>query len=607
MSYLPFTILAFFLNAIAVTIDKFLLTKIIADPLIYIFYFSLVSLLSFLAIPFVSLPPSNVLILAWASTLTWTAGAYLMFWALKIGLVQRVIPIIGTLTAIMLVLLAQLSQAISINEGWAVGILVLALVFLTLPDWRGRLIRHEFILEILASICFALSYFLIREAFLLEDFLSVFIWSKPVLLPLGILIFAIPNLRRRILVKKSNLNIRGGSIALFLFGQASAGISELLLVFSISLANPALVNSIAGIKYVFLIGLGAILAGKNPHIFKEKLSSLSSAGKFVGIILLIFGLYILAFSQTQVSQSKVGVTYSPRYAYELGLNAKTTYTAMLDELKIKQVRLPVYWDEVEQFPNHFRLNIYDFYLNEALKRDVSIILVLGYKQPRWPECFAPEWVEKMTREKRQKRILELVEKEVEYFKKFPNISAWQIENEPFLSYGICDPVTDETYQLVEKEVEIVKRVDPRPILITDSGELGLWNKAILLSDIFGTTLYRQTWSKILGTQLFPLPPSFYTIKDNLVRSIVGKNSQTIISELQAEPWLADRQDPAGDNLAEQTKLMSVSDFENNINFAMETNFTQMYLWGVEWWYFMDKNGYPEYLEYGKSFFKEKLE
>ena len=391
--YLPFAILAFFLNAIAVTVDKFLLTKVIADPLIYIFYFSLVSLLSLVALPFIHIPSPEVLTLGSVSTLTWTAGAYFMFWALKIGAVQRVIPVIGVLTPLILIIFAQAAEAISINESWAAGILLLGLIFLTLPDWRGRLIKREFTLEILASISFALSYFLIRQAFLLDDlpagrqgFLTVFVWSKPILIPLGILIFAIPNLRKRILlIKKSNLNLKDKSLFLFLFGQASAGISEFLLIFSISLASPALVNSLGGIKYVFLIGLGLMLGRISPK-FSEKLSKFGATGKVVGIILLTAGLYVLSFAQTQISQPKLGVTYSPRYAYSLGLDAKMTYTAMLDELKIERIRLPVYWDEVEQFPGMFKLNINDFYLNEALKRNVEIILVLGYKQPRWPEC-----------------------------------------------------------------------------------------------------------------------------------------------------------------------------------------------------------------------------
>src|SRR3989338_2497021 len=97
MTHLPFTLLAYFFNSLSVVANKFLLNKAIPDPLIYIFYISLLSLLSLLALPFTLYPSPFVLILASISTLLWTLGAYLMFKALKLGQVSRVIPLIGTL------------------------------------------------------------------------------------------------------------------------------------------------------------------------------------------------------------------------------------------------------------------------------------------------------------------------------------------------------------------------------------------------------------------------------------------------------------------------------------------------------------------------------
>lgn len=56
MSYLPFAILAYLLNSLAVTIDKILLVRSIPNPLTYIFYISAFSLLILLALPFTYQP-----------------------------------------------------------------------------------------------------------------------------------------------------------------------------------------------------------------------------------------------------------------------------------------------------------------------------------------------------------------------------------------------------------------------------------------------------------------------------------------------------------------------------------------------------------------------
>lgn len=295
MTYLPIAILANLLNSIAVTVDKFLITKTIPDPLVYVFYFSLVSFVALLGIPFTQIPSNQVLVLASASTLFWTLGAYLMFWALKTGQVQRVIPVIGTIIPLILLAISFPTGGISQNQTMAVLVLVLGLIFLNIQDLRGKLLLKELFLEISAALFFALAYLLVREAFLKQDFLTVLIWSRPILLPLGIIILLIPTLRRKIIsiTKGGTAHLKGPAL-LFAFGQLSAGASELMLLFAISLANPTLVNSLQGTKYVFLLAISWILGKKYPEIFKSSKSKWELVNTLLGIILIGIGLAILA-------------------------------------------------------------------------------------------------------------------------------------------------------------------------------------------------------------------------------------------------------------------------------------------------------------------------
>lgn len=294
--YLPVSILAFILNGIAVTVDKFLLSKVIPDPLYYIFYFSLVSFLAVFALPFTHLPNTDVLILASVSTLLWTAAAYLMFKALKIGQVSRVIPVIGSLNPLILFMIGLAEGTILANEAWAIIVLLSGLVFITLSDWKGKFIKSELMLEVSSAALFALSYLLLKQAYLQEDFITVLVWSRLVLIPLVAVFLFIPELRKRA-VPSPHLGVsmlkKGG--VLFTFGQISAGISQLLIFFAISLANPALVNSLQGTQYVFLFILSLILAKKFPQIFKEKYILSKITTKIVGISLIAWGLYLLAF------------------------------------------------------------------------------------------------------------------------------------------------------------------------------------------------------------------------------------------------------------------------------------------------------------------------
>ncbi len=82
----------------------------------------------------------------------------------------------------------------------------------------------------------------------------------------------------------------------FIAGQISAAASELLLLFSISLANPAIVNSLQGIKYVFLLALSLILGKKFPGVFKSNFQGINGLSQILGVVLIGIGLYLLAFA-----------------------------------------------------------------------------------------------------------------------------------------------------------------------------------------------------------------------------------------------------------------------------------------------------------------------
>lgn len=293
MSYLPLVILSNLLNSIALTVDKFLLTKTIKDPLIYIFYFSLVSIFPTLLIPFIKIPSFQVLLFASLSTIVWTGGAYALFKALQVGRVQRVAPVIGTLIPLF-ILIFNKSNPILYSEGWAIFLLLLGLILLNLNFFKGQITKNEILFEICSAFLFALSYLLLKETFLRQDFLTVFVWSKPVLIPLGAFIFLIPTLRKRVLQFRESSAPSKKTLALFVFGQISAGLSEVLLIFSISLANPVIVNSLQGTKYIFLLIFALVLGKKFPDVFYEKSTKLFSFLKFTGIVLIVFGLYLLS-------------------------------------------------------------------------------------------------------------------------------------------------------------------------------------------------------------------------------------------------------------------------------------------------------------------------
>lgn len=542
-----------------------------------------------------------------------------MFKGLQIGQTSRVIPVIGTLLPIFLLVYYSLfAHSISYNQIWAVGILTAGLLSITLPYFHGKLILHEVLFELLAALFFAAAYILLYKAYTQAPFLTVFAYSRLVLIPIGALILVIPEWRKSISSHHHlKVNFFSPSGILFILAQIFGGVSELLVTVAISLANPALVVSLQGVQYIVILSASVVLGRIYPNIFKEGRSLFRTIAKTAGILLIGVGLYILALSGGTNSAAikkhplSLGVTYSPQYAKDLGLDPQSTYIRMLDELKPSSVRLPVYWDQVEEEEGFYDFSGADFYVAAAQKRGISIVLGIGYKQPRWPECYLPSWAQNLPRRTRDQKLLDLLKAEVTHFKNYSAIKIWQVENEPFLQFGLCETrKTAQVAELLKQEVKVVKLLDERPVLITDSGELSGWDQAMRSGDYFGFTLYRRVWNRYLGMIDYPFPPVYYQVKGGLSRTVSsGKlngtdtDERSFISELQAEPWTT------GVHIVdmpiyEQTKAFPASKLSDNVKFARETTFHSAYLWGAEWWYWMEEQGYPEYLDSAKELFTE---
>lgn len=293
-----------------------------------------------------------------------------------------------------------------------------------------------------------------------------------------------------------------------------------------------------------------------------------------------------------------GITYSKKYAENIGLDWQETYLDILDELNVKQVRIPLYWDQIEKQNGVFDFSDYDFLIQEGEARGVEFILNTGMRVARWPECHIPPWINKNDKELLQDKTLKMLEASVSHFKKYKSIKYWQIENEPLLnSFGVCPPAD---YSFLKKEIALVRTLDDRPIIITATGELSFWRKEAKVADIFGTTMYRVVYNSLTGYIRYPYPTYFYTKKAKMAGL---EKDKVFIIELQAEPWIPE-QDIANIYDTAYQKSFNVDQFKANAQFAINTGFSKAYLWGAEWWYFKHRLGNnSEYWDFAKTLFK----
>ena len=305
-------------------------------------------------------------------------------------------------------------------------------------------------------------------------------------------------------------------------------------------------------------------------------------------------LYLFVSRSVPKQQSlSYGVTFSQKFSAELvGDKWKQNYLAVLDDLKIKDLRLVAYWNKIGSAENIYDFNDLDWQTVEAQKRGAKAILVVGRKVPRWPECHIPSWA----RGSEEKHLLRYIEVVINHYKNNPAVVAWQVENEPLFPFGECGTTT---ISLLNQEIKLVKSLSDKPVILTDSGELGFaWPYLAAKSDIFGTTLYRYVTHKWFGEIRYSLMPAYYfRIKAWWAEKVLRK--QILISELQAEPWASESLKNVP--LEWQEKTMNQEIFKEIIDYAERSGFPKAYLWGAEWWYWMKEiQEKPEMWEAAKS-------
>jgi hypothetical protein len=325
---------------------------------------------------------------------------------------------------------------------------------------------------------------------------------------------------------------------------------------------------------------------------------------FIIIGLVLLGLIVAIFCYFFVGRAKpaekidFGVTFSKIQSGELSLNWKEVYLAILDDLNIKRIRLIAYWQEVEPIEGNFDFEDLDWQIEEAEKRGIEIILAVGRRLPRWPECHVPDWAENLLEKEQQEKVLVVISEVIRHYKDSEAIKFWQIENEPFLrTFGEC-PKLDKKF--LEKEIALVRKLDStRKIILTESGEFSTWIGAARRGDILGTTLYRKVYGA-LGYVRYPIPAIFYQRKTALIKKFFDID-KVIVIELQAEPWGPDQNWKI--SLDEQFKSMNPDEFRKIIDYTKRAGFSEAYLWGAEWWYWLkEKHGDNSMWEDAKKLF-----
>jgi len=312
----------------------------------------------------------------------------------------------------------------------------------------------------------------------------------------------------------------------------------------------------------------------------KKIALAFIATTLIGLIVL-FLFSVIYKSNHKNERTEFGVTYSARQAKKFGLEGDEVLKALLDDMGIKRFRLMSYWDEIEETKGAYDFTELDAQVKEIKARGGVISLTIGLRQPRWPECFMPEWSKKESKDEFRKSLYQFIKVTVNRYKNDPSITSWQLENEFHLDvFGNCPD--HERRRLIE-EYQLVKSIDnSKPVLMSLSNNYFGLPVGDPRPDQFGVSIYSRVYEgRILKRYIsYPFPNWYYAGRAGLTEFLTGRSSS--IHELQLEPW--GPKDIWEMSLSEQDKSMDINRIDKQLNLAKKSGLKPIDMWGSEWWY-----------------------
>lgn len=104
-------------------------------------------------------------------------------------------------------------------------------------------------------------------------------------------------------------------------------------------------------------------------------------GMLVLVLLFVFVSLLFGGSKDQ----QYGATFSTHYAEELGIDWRDAYNAMLEDLDVNAVRIPIHWWRIQGNASDFDWSEIDYMMDRAEIAGADVTLVIGQKVVRWPE------------------------------------------------------------------------------------------------------------------------------------------------------------------------------------------------------------------------------
>lgn len=303
--YIIVAIISYFIGAVVVVFDKFLLaSKKIPAPSVYAFYIGLMGLFSLVLFPFGFFVPSGYLIfVSLAGGAIFIYGIFFLYCAINSGEASRVAPLVGAVLGLCASIISLIfGETLNYYQLGGIFLLVMGGIVISLSGSTRSPFKGVG-WAITSGVLMAIAFFIFKYVYDSQNFINGFIWTR-FGLTLGALTFLlVPSWRKEILDSLDNFgqNKRRGiwSLALLVFNKTLGGISSILTNWAVAIGSVAIVSALAPIQYAFVFLIASLVSLKKPDIFREELNSRTILAKTLSILIIGIGLVLISLGDVR--------------------------------------------------------------------------------------------------------------------------------------------------------------------------------------------------------------------------------------------------------------------------------------------------------------------
>jgi len=305
MSWLFVAIIAYFIIALGVILDKFLLSsKRVSHPAVYAFYSGILSFFTlFFFAPFgfhgvIFLDMIKMFFFG----MVFLYGIFFLFFAIRRSEASRAIPVVGAVIPLVTLVIEVIFFGNNFTNQEMLGVFILIfgglLISFNLPMEIGkRKFFDGLYFSILAGVFLAMAYSGADYFFEKDNFSNVFSWTRIGVAMGALSLLIVPIWRKKILnsifsfKKEKKKNFQTGN--LFVFNKILNGVGSILVHWAIAIGSVTMVNALVSIEYVFVFLLAIIFHGIFPDVFSEKNRLFDILQKIAAIFIIAIGIFMI--------------------------------------------------------------------------------------------------------------------------------------------------------------------------------------------------------------------------------------------------------------------------------------------------------------------------